>query len=109
MGVNLHEVVGTRLDDISTHKDSCINMWASVQRCKETKRAQRGYQASKASITSHKAKKGYASSKLISRRCVLTSGYILMSHKRDSCNHTSKWPQKPTSTSPWRAPSMIKP
>ena len=26
IGVNLHEIVGIRLDDTNTHKDSCMNM-----------------------------------------------------------------------------------
>ena len=39
----------------------------------------------------------------------LTSSYIQISPRRDGCNHTSKWPQRPTSISPWRAQSMAKP
>ena len=39
----------------------------------------------------------------------LTSGYTQTSPRRDECNHTSKWPQRPTSTSPRRAQSIAKP
>ena len=39
----------------------------------------------------------------------LTSNHIQTSHKRDECNHTSKWPQRLTSISPWRAQGMAKP
>ena len=107
-GVNLQEMVGIKLDGTSKHRDSCINMQAGVQRCKETKRAKWGHKASKASISSHGAKKGYASGKPTSRGCVLTSGHTQINHKRDGCNHTSKWPQRPTSTSPRRAQSMAR-
>ena len=40
-GVNLHEIVGIRLDDTSKHKDSYMNIQASVQRCKEIRRTKR--------------------------------------------------------------------
>ena len=39
----------------------------------------------------------------------LTSNHIQTSHKRDERNHTSKWPQRLTSISPWRAQGMAKP
>ena len=39
----------------------------------------------------------------------LTSGYIQTSPRRDGCNHTSKWPEIPTSTSLQKAQSMPKP
>ena len=39
----------------------------------------------------------------------LTSGQTYTIHKRDRYNHTSKWPQRPTSTNSLKAQSMAKP
>ena len=38
-----------------------------------------------------------------------TSGRIQTIHKRDECNHTSKWPQRLTNANPRRPQSMAKP
>ena len=44
-----------------------------------------------------------------SQRCISRVVTSKTNHQRDRCNHTSKWPQRPTSTNPRSAQSMAKP
>ena len=92
-----------------THKLMHELVGKHAKNAKKQKRPNGWHKASKATITSHGVEKGYASSKPTSQGCVLTSSHIQTSHKRDRCNHTSKCPQKPTSTSLQRAKSVAKP
>ena len=73
------------------------------QACKDAykQRKPMGAQASKASISSHGAEKGYAQSKLASRRCISQVVTPKQSHTGVGCNHTRSSTQ--------RALSMAKP
>ena len=67
------------------------------------------HKASKASISSYGVEEKVCVKQTDITKMCLRNGYIQTSHKRDGCNHTSKWPQKQASTSPRRAKSMAKP
>ena len=77
-GVNLHEIIGIRLNDTSKQGLMCehVGKHAKMQR-KQNER----HKARKTSITWHGSKKGYASSKPTLQGCVLTSSYTQTSHK----------------------------
>ena len=108
-GVNLHKIEGIRLDDTSKCKDLCMNMQASMQRCKESKRAKQAAQIKQGKhIITWSGKRVSIKQTDITRMC---------SHKWLDPNkpqvgqmqpNTSKWPQRPTSPSPRRAPNMEK-
>ena len=77
-GVNLHEIIGIRLNDTSKQGLMCehVGKHAKMQR-KQNER----HKARKTSITWHGSEKGYASSKPTLQGCVLTSSYTQTSHK----------------------------
>ena len=109
MGVNLYEIAELGLMTQAS-KDSSMNMQKSVQRCKETKKAKWGAQ-------SKQGKHNIARSR--ERKCIKKTNIIgmcslkwLHPNKPQTGwmqQQTSKWPQRPTSASPWRAQSMAKP
>ena len=81
------------MDDTQTHAWTCRQACKDAKVAKKTKRVAQSKQGKHINIT----------------EVYLTSGYIQTSPRRDRCNHTSKWPQGLTSTSPWRAQSVAKP
>ena len=85
-----------------THAWTCRQAWKDV---KKDKRAAQNKQGRHNIVRS---KERYASSKPTSWICILTSGYIQTSHKRDKCNHISQWPWIPACISPWKAKSMAR-
>ena len=99
MGVNPYEIVGIRLDE--TNKQVLMHEHVDKHAKMKKKKPNGWHKTSNVSISSHRAEKGFESSKPPSRGCVLTSGYTQISHKKDGCNHTR--------ASPRGAPSMAKP
>ena len=79
-------------------------------KCVKIQRKSNGWhKASKASIsTLHGAEKGVYQAHQ-HHRGVSHKWSHPISYKRDRCNHTSKWPQRLTSTNPRRAQGMAKP
>ena len=95
------------MDDTQTHA------WKCRQACKRCKKAKKAKQAAQ-----NKQGKHVNIARSGERACIKqtnatevypTSGRIQTIHKRDGCNHTSKWPQRPTNVNPWRPQSMAKP
>ena len=91
------------MDDTKTYA------WTCKQVCKNEKKQRKPNGWYKASIkTSHAVEKSVYQAHQ-HHRDVSHEWSHPTSHKMGGCNHASKWPQRPKSTSPWRAQSMAKP
>ena len=78
-----------------------------MQRCKEAKKAKRVAQSKHNNIAHSRER--VCVKQTNTTKVYLKNGHIQTIHKRDGCNHTSKWPQRPTSKNPQKAQSMEKP
>jgi len=77
-----------------------VSKRAKMQRSKETKRVAKSKEGKHKNITQSKERVCIKKTGIV--EVYLTSGHTHISHKRDECNNTSKWPQRPTRRSPQR-------
>ena len=86
MGVNLHKIVGIRLDDTSKQglMHEYIDKRAKMQRNKES---QTGAQSKQGKHNIAQSGERVCIKQTNITRCVPSSGYNQTSHKQDECNH----------------------
>ena len=80
-----------------------------VQKCKEEKKDKQVAQSKQGKHNIAQSGERVCIKQSNTTVLYFTSGHSQISHRRDGCNHTRKWPQRLKSTSPQRAQSMAKP